>query len=92
MQAKLGRTSSQEVFYSRELGVWRAGLGTGGTREHPWSESWTKEAYRWLLRQRPDVVFGTKGLRANRTPGVQVRPTLLQKFQDGTPMRRELRL
>lgn len=91
LTAQIFRARYAQEGAGREMAIWRAGVDTGGTRENPWEESRTMEAYRWLLRQRPGVVFGTKGM-SRATPGVFVKWSLLERFPDGTPMRRGLRL
>ena len=46
----------------RVMAPWRAALDTGGGRDKPYEDTRTMQAYEWLLRQRPGVVFGTKGM------------------------------
>lgn len=43
------------------MGIWRAGLDTGGGQSPDGDWSRTEEAYQWLKRQPPGKVFGTKG-------------------------------
>ncbi len=43
------------------MGIWRAGIDTGGgvTEENIWTR--TEEIYQWIRSQQPGRVFGTKG-------------------------------
>lgn len=76
---------------SEHLGIWRAAIDTGGTRETPLEPSRTMQVYRWLLSLPPGKVFGTKGMSYQR-PGVHVHWNWLQKYPDGTAMKGGLRL
>lgn len=73
------------------LGVWRANLDTGGGKNEWEDESRTMQAYRWLLKQRPGVVFGSKGM-SRRDPGIHVKFKMLQRFPNGKAMKQGLRL
>ena len=73
------------------LGIWRAALDTGGGKNIWEDESRTMQAYQWLLRQRPGVVFGSKGM-SRKDPGIHVKFKVLQKFPNGKAMKRGLRL
>jgi len=73
------------------LGIWRANLDTGGGKNVWEDESRTMQAYRWLLKQRPGVVFGSKGM-SRRDPGIHVKFKMLQKFPNGKAMKQGLRL
>lgn len=75
----------------RELGIWRAALDTGGTRHEGEEESRPMQAYRWLLAQRPGVVFGTKGM-SRKTPGVFVKAALVDTDPLGRKLKSGLRL
>lgn len=85
-----------QTTYPREnggerLGIWRAAIDTGGSRESPLEPSRTMQVYRWLMTQPPGRVFGAKGMSYQR-PGVHVYWSLLQKYPDGAAMKGGLRL
>lgn len=76
---------------SERLSIWRGGIDTGGTRESPLEESRTMQVYRWLLKQRPGVIWGTKGM-SHRTPGVHVKWSLQEQLPGGKRLKSGLRL
>jgi phage terminase large subunit GpA-like protein len=73
------------------LGIWRAALDTGGGKNQWEDETRTMQAYKWLLKQRPGVVFGTKGM-SRKDPGIHVKFKMLQKLPNGRALKRGLRL
>lgn len=85
-QARYPRESGAE-----RLGIWRACIDSGGTREAPLEPSRTMQVYRWVMSLPPGKVWPTKGMSYQR-PGVHVYWTLLQKYPDGTAMKGGLRL
>jgi phage terminase large subunit GpA-like protein len=84
-------TTYQKEGSDEWLAIWRSTLDTGGGEGYPGEETRTRQAYEWLLRQRPGVVFGTKGM-SRKTPGIQVKFSKLQHFPDGRVMRMGLKL
>jgi phage terminase large subunit GpA-like protein len=85
-ESKFRRDGSDE-----HLSIWRAAVDTGGGEGFRWEMTRTQQVYQWLLRQRPGVVFGTKGM-TRKEPGVQVKFNYRQKFPDGRVMRHGLKL
>lgn len=74
------------------VGIWRAALDTGGGKNEWENESRTMQAYKWLKKQRPGVVYGTKGM-SKRTPGVHVRlGNATEKLPNGKTIKSGLRL
>ncbi len=74
------------------MGIWRAALDTGGGRNEWENESRTMQAYKWLKKQRPGVVYGTKGM-SRRTPGVHVKlGNATEKLPSGKTVKSGLRL
>ena len=87
-QSRFRRDGKRSEF----LGVWRAGLDTGGGKNEWEDETRTMQAYEWLLRQRPGVVFGTKGM-SRKTPGYHVRlGNPMQQLPNGKKLKRPMRL
>lgn len=70
----------------RVMAPWRAALDTGGGRDKPYEDTRTMQAYEWLLRQRPGVVFGTKGM-SRKTPGQLVDRRSKDQLPDGRKIR-----
>ncbi len=85
------RTSYPRESGGERLGIWRAAIDSGGTRESPLEPSRTMQVYRWLLTVPPGKIFATKGMSYTR-PGTHVHWNLLQKFPDGTAMKGGLKL
>ncbi|MFW5497782.1 MULTISPECIES: terminase gpA endonuclease subunit [unclassified Maridesulfovibrio] len=85
------KTSYRKQGSDDRLGFWRGCIDTGGTRLRPVDESRTMQVYKWLLKQPPGSMFGTKGM-SHQTPGVQVKFSLLEKFPNGKPLKNGLRL
>ena len=85
------RTTYRKQGSDDRLGFWRGCIDTGGTRLRPVDESRTMQVYKWLLKQPPRTMFGTKGM-SHHTPGVQVKWTLLEKFPNGKTIKNGLRL
>lgn len=88
----------QIIFESRfrtleghELGIWRAGLDTGGGKNKGEHTTRTMQAYLWLLSLPPGVVFGTKGMSRARA-GEAVYHKVLDKYPDGRAIRGGLSL
>ncbi|WP_285906794.1 terminase gpA endonuclease subunit [Pseudodesulfovibrio pelocollis] len=86
-----GARFRREGTTGQHLGVWRAALDTGGGRNEWENETRTMQAYKWLLKQRPGVVFGTKGM-SRADPGIHVKFKMLQKLPNGRALKRGLRL
>jgi len=74
-----------------DLHIWRAAVDTGGTTHEGDDESRTMQAYNWLLDQRHDVITGTKGM-SRKTPGVYVKPSLIESTASGKKLKHGLRL
>ncbi|WMW67306.1 terminase gpA endonuclease subunit [Nitratidesulfovibrio liaohensis] len=66
----------------REFGIWRAALDTGGTKHEDEDVSRPMQAYKWLLAQRPGVVYGTKGM-SRTSPGIFVKTTPIDTLPNG---------
>ena len=54
------------------MGIWRAGMDTGGglTEENVWTR--TEEIYQWIRKQQPGRVFGTKGATHRQLQRIRV--------------------
>lgn len=84
-------TSFAKENSDERLSVWRAAVDTGGSQFAEEDESRTQQVYQWLLKQRPGVVFGTKGM-SRKSPGVHVKFSYLQKLPNGKNLRSGLKL
>lgn len=73
------------VSDDRELAIWRGALDTGGSK-HEQDVSRPMQAYKWLLAQRPGVIFGTKGM-SRTSPGVFVKPSPIDTLPNGVKLR-----
>lgn len=73
--------SRYSMVDDREFGIWRAALDTGGSR-HEEDVSRPMQAYKFLLAQRPGVVYGTKG-QSRTSPGVFVKTSPLDTLPNG---------
>ena len=60
------------------MGIWRAGMDTGGSTSEDGVWTRTEEIYQWLRRQPPGRVYGTKG--ASHKQINRVKPTLIDKL------------
>ncbi|MBI9112269.1 terminase gpA endonuclease subunit [Maridesulfovibrio ferrireducens] len=87
----LYKTSYRKEGSQDRLSFWRAAIDTGGTRNSPLEESRTMQVYRWLLKQKPGLIFGTKGM-SHHTPGVNVKWSLLEQLPGGKKLKNGLRL
>jgi phage terminase large subunit GpA-like protein len=60
------------------MGIWRAGMDTGGglTDDNEWTR--TEEIYQWIRRQQPGRVYGTKG--ATHRQLQRIRVTMIDKL------------
>ena len=85
------KTSYRKEGTQDRLSFWRAAIDTGGTRNNPLEESRTMQVYRWLLKQKPGLIFGTKGM-SHHTPGVNVKWSLLEQLPGGKKLKNGLRL
>lgn len=85
------KTQYRQDGSDRHLAVWRAAVDTGGGKNQNEDDSRTVQLYKWLLKQPPGKLVGTKGM-SRRTPGVFVKFSTIQKFPDGKPMKKGLRL
>ncbi|EGJ50238.1 terminase gpA endonuclease subunit [Desulfocurvibacter africanus] len=74
-----------------DLHIWRAAVDTGGTTHEGDDESRTMQCYNWLLDQRHDVITGTKGM-SRKTPGVYIKPSLIEATSSGKKLKHGLRL
>lgn len=70
----------------RGMAPWRGALDTGGGRDRDYEDSRTMQAYQWLMRQRPGVIFGTKGM-SRRMPGQMVDVRAKEQMADGRKLR-----
>lgn len=66
----------------RDLGIWRASLDTGGSKNRNEADTRPVQSYLWLASQRPGVVFGTKGM-SRKSPGVLVKRSVIETLPDG---------
>lgn len=85
------KTSYRKEGTQDRLSFWRAAIDTGGTRNNPLEESRTMQVYRWLLKQKPGLIFGTKGM-SHHTPGVNIKWSLLEQLPGGKKLKKGLRL
>lgn len=85
-----------ESAYRSEAGVefrpWRGALDTGGGRRKKTEDSRTQQSYLWLMSQRPGVIFGTRGMSREPSPGIFVDPRNRDKLPDGRKVRRGFHL
>ncbi|MBU1612389.1 MAG: phage terminase large subunit family protein, partial [Proteobacteria bacterium] len=75
----------------RQIGVWRAGVDTGGGQNEGEDYSRPVQLYNWLLTQTRGTVYGTKGM-SHRNPGTLVKFSVQEQYPNGKPMKRGLRL
>ena len=80
-----------ETFYpvdgaeGDELGVWRAGVDTGGGRKDG-NETMTEAAYDWIRLHGAGKVVGTKGMSSKNRSGRKIHRTILDKTPKGRPI------
>lgn len=60
------------------MGIWRAGIDTGGNKANDIDTTMTEEIYQWLGSVPPGVIYGIKG--ASHKQPVNVRPTVIEKY------------
>jgi phage terminase large subunit GpA-like protein len=78
VEALLFNTHYQIQNSEETMGIWRAGIDTGGgdTESNEWTR--TEEIYQWLRKTQPGRVFGTKG--ATHTRGMQFKRIKLSRI------------
>lgn len=60
------------------MGIWRAGIDTGGNKTYDIDTTMTEEIYQWLGSVPPGVIYGIKG--ASHKQQVNVKPTVIEKY------------